>query len=188
MMAGRPGHPAAPARLRSDSDRSPPRPQAVQSPTQALRRGAAGPRSLPTAHRRADGPTPPETKPRQPGRAPAGPGLIAPCPTPGPVLVESAAVVVRQRRAHQLDLLRQVRAGHPSVTLTTRLLAVPSGLPPSSVTEPSASTVRVVGRLLDLLLLPSCDGLAQRRTPRHFPPPPGNAAPTVHCCPQKELV
>jgi hypothetical protein len=75
--------------------------------------------------------------------------VIAPCPRLVQFLLKRAAVGVRQRRAHQLDPLGQVRAGQPSATRTTRLLAVPTGLPPSSVAEPSSSTVRVVGRLVD---------------------------------------
>ena len=85
MMSGRRRPPAGRARLRSDSGRSRPRPQAVRSPTPALRRVPAGPRLLPTAHRRAGGRTPPDTRPRRRGRVAAGPGSIAPCPTPGPV-------------------------------------------------------------------------------------------------------
>ena len=50
-----------------------------------------------------------------------------------------------------------VRAAlHPSESLeylATRLLAFPTGLRPSSVAEPPAPGARVVGRLMDLLLL-----------------------------------
>jgi hypothetical protein len=113
MMAGRPGHPAAPARLRSDSGRSCPRPRAVRSPTRALRRGPAAPRLLPTAPRRAGGPTPPDPRPRQPGQAAAGPGSIAPCPPPGPAPARTGRGRPGQRRAYQLDPLWQVRARHP---------------------------------------------------------------------------
>jgi hypothetical protein len=84
MMTGRRGHTAG-RTLRSGSGRSRPQRQAVRSPTPVLRRVPAGPRLLPTAHRRAGWRIPPETRPRRRGRAAPGPGLIAPCPTPGPV-------------------------------------------------------------------------------------------------------
>jgi hypothetical protein len=52
----------------------------------------------------------------------------------------------------------------------------PTGIPPSSVAEPS-STVRVVGRLMDLLLPRLATAWRSGEHPRHAPPPPGNAAP-----------
>jgi hypothetical protein len=177
MIAGRPGHPAAPARLRSDSGRSRPRHRAVRPPTPALHRGPAAPRLLPTAHRHAGGRTPPDTRPRRHGRAAAGPGLIAPCPTPSPAPARTGHGR-RQAAPRAPARLAPAAPGRSplSATLTTRLLAVPTGLPPRSVAEPWAPGARLVGQLLNPYS--SCHGLrlgtaaSTHGTP---PPPPGNA-------------
>jgi hypothetical protein len=113
MMAGRRGHPTGRARLRSDSGRSRPRPQAVRSPTPALHRGAAAPRSQPTAHRHAGGEHHPipglddmAERPEVPARSRLVQRLVQ-------FLLEPDPVDLEQGRAHQLQSFRQVRAGHP---------------------------------------------------------------------------
>jgi hypothetical protein len=112
MMSGRRGHPAGRA-LRSGSGRSRPRRQVVRSPTQALRRGPAGPRLLPTAHRRAGGRTPPDPRPRRRGRAAGDPGLIAPYPTPGPVPARTGRGRRQAVPCAPAPAARQAGAGHP---------------------------------------------------------------------------
>jgi hypothetical protein len=181
--------PHSSARLRSGSGRSRPRPKAPRSPTPAVRRGPTAPRLLPTAHHRADGRTPLDTRPRRRGRAAAGPGLIAPCPTPGPA-PDRTGRGRRQPAPH--GPARPAPAGsggHPSARLTTRLLAVPTGPPPRGVAAPPAPGARVVGRLLDLLLLrPWATAWHSREHSTALSPTTRKSCTKMHCCPQKNWV
>ena len=58
--------------------------QGVHHPTRAQHRGAAAPRSPPTAGHHAGAQPPPAASPRRGGRAAPDPGSTGPCPTPGP--------------------------------------------------------------------------------------------------------
>ena len=167
-----------PARLRPESGRWRPPPQAVRSPTQALHPGAAAPRLLPTAHRRAGGRIPRETRPRRPGRAAPGPGSIAPCPTPGPVPARTGPGRVSQR------LCAPVR---PAPAGPGRSPLRPRSLPASSPSQPvlcagvwqrlRAPGAQVVGQLVDPYPCALATAWHRGEHPRHAPPPPGNAAP-----------
>jgi hypothetical protein len=138
---GHPDHPPAPARLGSDSCRSPPRHHTPRSPTPAPRRGAAAPRLLPNAHRRTGGRTPPRQasttwpsgRRSRVDRARSN-AWSSSCSNRTRSTSASAARTSSTRSGSSGPVT-------PSATLTTRLLAVPTGLPPA------------LG-----------DGLAQRRT------------------------
>jgi hypothetical protein len=113
MISGRRGHPADRARLRSDSGRSRPRHQAARSPTRLLpaaqpRLGCCPPRTAVPAgdHHPIPGLNDVAERPQIPGRSHRVHRLVQ-------LLLEPATVGVSQDRAHQLDPLRQVRAGRP---------------------------------------------------------------------------
>jgi len=159
-----------------------------RSPTPALHPGPASPRLLPTAHRRAGGPTPPDPRPRRPGRAAAGPGLIAPCPSAG-----SSSCSNRPRSASgnaartQLDPLRQVRASHPFSHAHQAPPRRPDRSSARRVAAPSAPGAPGGRPAREPELLPPWATAWHRgEHPRHAPPPPSNAAPTVHCRPQND--
>ena len=135
-----------------------------------------GPGLLPTAHRRAGGRTPPETRPRRHGRVAAGPGSIAPCPTPGPVPARTG----RGRcQAAPRAPARAAPAGPGRSPLRPR--SPPASLPSRPVFRPEAW--QSLRHLLAGWSAGSwtCTPPALATTwhrgehPRHAPPPPGNA-------------
>jgi hypothetical protein len=174
--AGRPGHSAARAPLRSDSGRSRPRFQALRSPLRLL--AAAQPRlgCCPPRTAASDGQTPADTRPRRHGRVAAGPGLIAPCPTPGPAPARTRPRSASgQGRAYRLEPLRQVQAGHPF----GHAHHAPPRRPDRSSAQQCGIAFHIYCSGWSAGSWTCCSsrlggGLAQRRAPTALSPPPDN--------------
>jgi hypothetical protein len=153
--AGRPGHSAARARLRSDSGRSRPRFQALRSPTPAPRRaqprlGFCPPRTAMPAGEHHPPPGLDDLAER-----PQVPGSTVPCPTPGPAPARTGRGR-RQPAPHEPARAAPAGSGRSPLRPPSPRASSPSrpGFRPGVWQSLPHLLSGLVGRLMDLLLLP----------------------------------